>query len=941
MKPDRIWDRGDALVAAVAGILSFAVYLWTVAPNVTLLDSGEFIVAAQHFGVPHPTGYPLWTLLAWLFQLLPLGNAAWEINLFSAVCSALSAALMAALSRSSLRWMLGDRLEGFSGLNSLVSVSTALLFAFSFSVWSQAVIAEVYGLHVLLIGGYLAAIYVWIRRPESLGLLIFPFFVLALAFSNHHLSVAMAPLPFLAVLLVRRTILWDLLAAAFLTVLLAYLGFAILSNQPPVLKTAIRFFYVVFLGLAVLVFVRRGRLEWRLIAYLPFAVAFGLLPYAYMPLASSTNPPMNWAYTRTAEGFYYSFNRSQYQGSLDQQSMRSLGRLMGTHQKEPETPDSQPAEDSLVKRLQDWTGFFWLQLARSFTPLGLIAYFVAFLVILRLRDVGSRTWVYVLEIGFVLAAILQPVADKATIDNAGWWLQMPYHTYTNFFFGLLVGLGFVVGGLWLFRRFPRLVWMRFGLLALPLVPLWLNYDGCSQRDRWFGWQFGHDMLKDLPRDSVVFGGTDPGRFVPTYMILGESPQPPHVKRDPGFDRRDLYIITQNGVGEPLYRRYLEDHYGPNRPKVANAFERWLGRETIYPKKPLVFPTEQEIEAAIREEAKKSKDSQWDPFLPHSVVTRLIWDKNRDQHEFFVEESYPLEWSYDHAMPNGLSYRILREPVKEIPADVVAADIAFWQDYAGRLLNNPDYLKDFDAQRSFSKLRTTTGHIYRHRKMMKEAETAYRQALALWTANMEVLVALSDILWERRAFDEFIQLVSAANEADPNSTSLWKLRAIAEKRKEFDGKIEATRRTLASEPANAKAAMELLGLYAATGNTNAGAEFLTEAMKTFTNNPDVLRSGLGFAISHDLKELEFEAAKRLAHAEPEDAEAQLTLAAAAARVPDRDVLFEAARRAVELDGEPMRRALGESPAFKDFTNDPDFLTIIGKPIPPPPSPSPAP
>ena len=44
----------DWLVGIVTGIISFAVYAWSAAPNVTLLDSGEFIVAAQHFG--YPTG---------------------------------------------------------------------------------------------------------------------------------------------------------------------------------------------------------------------------------------------------------------------------------------------------------------------------------------------------------------------------------------------------------------------------------------------------------------------------------------------------------------------------------------------------------------------------------------------------------------------------------------------------------------------------------------------------------------------------------------------------------------------------------------------------------------------------------------------------------------------------------------------------------------------
>jgi hypothetical protein len=59
-----IFVRADWLVALASALVSGAVYFYTAQPNVGLLDSGEFIVAAQHFGVPHPTGYPLWTLLA-------------------------------------------------------------------------------------------------------------------------------------------------------------------------------------------------------------------------------------------------------------------------------------------------------------------------------------------------------------------------------------------------------------------------------------------------------------------------------------------------------------------------------------------------------------------------------------------------------------------------------------------------------------------------------------------------------------------------------------------------------------------------------------------------------------------------------------------------------------------------------------------------------------
>jgi len=932
---ERIWERADCLAGLVAALVSGGVYFWTAAPNVTLLDSGEFIVAAQHLGVPHPTGYPLWTFLAWLFQLLPFGNAAWEVNLFSGFCGALATGLLAMLFSSSTRWMMGGGLDRWQGLNAVVSVTVAWLFAFSASMWSQAVIAEVYTLHALLIGLYLASLYAWLRRPGSLFLLLLPFFLLALSFSNHQLSVALAPLPFLAVLLVRRTIFWDLVVAGAMTVLVVYLGFAILSDEAPVLKTAIRFFYCVMAGFVALVVVRRMRVEWRLVAYLPFAVVLGLLPYAYMPLASSTNPPMNWAYTRTPEGFFFSFNRSQYGGSLTQQSLRSLGKLMGTAsalsgEKQEEQAVMAPPSKGLLARLQEWIGFFLIQLGRSFTPFGVVAYFAALLVVLRLKDVAARTWIYVLEIAFVLAAILQPVADGAQTDMGGWWLQMPYHTYTNLIFALLAGLGFMAGTLWFCARAPRLAWMRYGLLVLPIWPLFLNYDSCSQRGRWFGWDFGHDMLRDLPRGSVVLGGTDPGRFVPTYMILGESTQSPGVKRDPGFDRRDLYLITQNGVGEPLYRKYLADHYGPDRPKPANAFERWLGRADAYPEKPLVFPTEQEIKDAVAKEMEASMAKGIaDPALPHSVVTRLIWEKNRDAHEFFVEESFPLDWSYDHAEPHGLLYRISKDSLKEIPTDLVRRDFEFWDNYVKRLKDGSEYEKDYDAQRSFSKLRATTGNLYRHRKMDVEAERAYRQSLELWEGNGESLIALNSMLWDRGDFDGVLAMLQPALDADPNNLALWRMYFIAEKRKELQGEIAAGEALVEKQPASAPDVQKLLGLYASVGDTNKVSWLLEKSIPLMAKDTSFLRVAAGYGEAGDLPKTALAAANALVAVEPDSAENQLLLAKAALRNRNNEVFYAAARSALQKGGLPMREAFAKSSEFDSVRKDAEFQALLGR------------
>ena len=437
------------------------------------------------------------------------------------------------------------------------------------------------------------------------------------------------------------------------------------------------------------------------------------------------------------------------------------------------------------------------------------------------------------------------------------------------------------------------------------------------------------MLKDLPKSSVVFGGTDPGRFVPTYMILGESGQSPKVKRDPAFDRRDLYIITQNGVGEPLYRKYLADQYSVSRPAPKNAFERWLGRADAYPQKPLVFPSEEEIEAAVKSELKTATETgKFDPSIPHSVVTRLIWEKNREAHDFYVEESFPLEWSYDHALPHGLVYKITKDPLTEIPKDVVEQDFTFWGTYIDQLRADPSFANDFDAHRSFSKLRATTGNLYKHRKMDQEAERAYRQALTIWPGNGESLHALSRILWDREDFDGVLEMLKIPLEKDPNCIGLWQLYLMAEKRKELQGQITALEAGIEKDPKNSKDVIKLLQLYASVGDITQAHDLLKKSLLLFANETDFLVFATEFAEAGKWPTDSLAAAVALVAIHPEDAQNQLILAKAAALNNDKDKFFPAAQSAIEKGGLPMREFIDRQPLFKAMRSEPAYKKLLG-------------
>ena len=126
----------------IAVALPLLVYVPNLSPYVGRADTFEFQVTALRLGIAHPTGYPLYVLLGKLFTLLPFGTLAWKVNLTSAVCAAGAAGLV---------YLLIYRITK----HPTIAVLTALALAWSSTVWSQAVVAEVYALNLLFVAGAL------------------------------------------------------------------------------------------------------------------------------------------------------------------------------------------------------------------------------------------------------------------------------------------------------------------------------------------------------------------------------------------------------------------------------------------------------------------------------------------------------------------------------------------------------------------------------------------------------------------------------------------------------------------------------------------------------------------------------------------------------------------------------------------------------------------
>jgi hypothetical protein len=159
MPPYR-WQQALALPIFVAAL---GLYGLTLAPTVVSLfdDSLEFQLVTYQLGIAHPSGYPLYTLLGWLFTRLPVGDVAYRVNLMSAVFGALTVALVYLIGLELVAGLrrLSGKGHGDSTHQPWIEILAALIgavsLAFSPVFWSQATVAEVYTLNAAFVAGIL------------------------------------------------------------------------------------------------------------------------------------------------------------------------------------------------------------------------------------------------------------------------------------------------------------------------------------------------------------------------------------------------------------------------------------------------------------------------------------------------------------------------------------------------------------------------------------------------------------------------------------------------------------------------------------------------------------------------------------------------------------------------------------------------------------------
>jgi tetratricopeptide (TPR) repeat protein len=386
-------------------------------------------------------------------------------------------------------------------------------------------------------------------------------------------------------------------------------------------------------------FIRQARprgTDWAAALGCGLAWIVGAAFYFYMPLASMSNPPLNWGYPRTVTGFFHALTRGQYE-----RIHPTLGQALD------QGPDGRISQD---------LGRFFYQIGNyiggTLEEFNLVYVLIAILPFLFLGKMQKRERAWMiglaatyLTLSLFLLNLLNPAPDRQSRD-----LNRVFFTASHFMVAMGIGYGLTIIGAYLITQYER--WKKycligsmvsaglalfilavtfqgetgiinfhtpvfdlnpsfsplerftdaFGLLLalgalailmvsrtqlavmpmlvlfalLPFHSILSHWSDNEQRGHYFGYWFGHDMFTppfkdpktgkplypEMARDTVLYGGTDPGRFNPTYMIFCESFIPPSKRnpRDPNFDRRDVYLITQNALADGTYLNYIRAHY---------------------------------------------------------------------------------------------------------------------------------------------------------------------------------------------------------------------------------------------------------------------------------------------------------------------------------------------------------------------------------------------
>ena len=539
----------------------------------------------------------------------------------------------------------------------------------------------------------------------------------------------------------------------------------------------------------------------RSVAGAAFFAQLGVSFYAYMPVVSDLrNPPMNWGYPRTWEGFKHAIQRGQYE---------AIGFQI-------------PKFEVILNYFEDVR----VQFTDLLIPFALVPFAAGHWIVKKENRKAFWQWMIPALVCFLLMSFLLIALANVKGDLQDGFIQKVKFISSHAMLALWIGYGLVFAaafGLSLATKKDELLAARaktlaFVVAALMIVvsfvyPLIDNYcgnyrlgvneiafklGGSEQNGHTFGWQFGAYQLdgakaikeqlvadeEPLPDPdwppamdpfAIFFGGTDPGRFVPTYMIYSADFRP------------DVYLITQNALADGTYMSVERDLYGdeiwiPSNDDSAEAFNVYVD----------------EVQRGVRpangdlkiENGRVQVTGALGVMEINGILTKMMWDHDRLRHAFYVEESYVIPWMYPYLSPHGLIMKLNADRTPYDPK-TTAKDRDFWDWYTRRLLSDPMFRRDFAGQKSFSKLRAAIAGLYAKQGRHSDAAQAYREACLLYPASPEASFRYAqEILLPSRRWDAVLELMDYTDYLDPNNKRTANLRGYVGSLRSLLAQIEA-------------------------------------------------------------------------------------------------------------------------------------------------------
>jgi len=357
------------------------------------------------------------------------------------------------------------------------------------------------------------------------------------------------------------------------------------------------------------------------------------------------------------------------------------------------------------------------------------------------------------------------------------------------------------------------------LLAVgaPVLETYGAYEDFNAGFNDYALAYGRDIINSIRPGSIYFGESDWGRFVVTALCKSQ------IDGDPFF------TLTQPGLLDGTYVTYLREMYGsriytPSHQDVSSAFQAYLADYRHRREINQLKPGENTAEDGSRTVTCYVPGGE--PITLRGTVAlqgvigplmKVVFDKNPDR-EFFVQQSFPMQWMYPHLVPHGLILKINRQPLATLPEKAVREDHGYWSRYIARLIGSwltektpltnvcdfaervhlradltgftgePQFLspnRDPNANEDFADLRAAIAGVYawrasnaktseEKRRMSSEADFAFREAFALCPWSKVTVTGYVQLLINEKRFSDASRIVEIALEMGPHAAQFERL-----------------------------------------------------------------------------------------------------------------------------------------------------------------------